>query len=166
MNRAQRLMHMVTPMLLFFGLFVCDRVTKLWALNFLGDASVMVTSWFNFSLILNRGIAWGLLFFDSHVGFYVITALVMCVTILFGAYLLKCIHNRESWFFEVCVFTGAFSNIVDRFIYKGVIDFIELHYASWYWPTFNVADMCVVVGVVGILIKQVRASNDSMDKGV
>lgn len=166
MIKLRQLKHMVEPMLLFLGLFMFDHVTKFWALKFLSDASIQVTSWFNLSLILNRGVACGLFFFDSCIGFYFITALVMCVTVLFGAYMLKRIHNHESWFFEVCVFTGAISNIVDRFVYKGVVDFIELHYASWYWPTFNVADICVVIGVVGILIKQVRASYDGMDKGV
>jgi signal peptidase II len=45
------------------------------------------------------------------------------------------------------IISGAVGNLIDRFVYRYVVDFIMLHYKDvYYFPTFNVADMLVVVG--------------------
>lgn len=51
----------------------------------------------------------------------------------------------------IAIIAGSLSNIVDRFIYGGVIDFIELSYNQWIWPVFNVADVAIVCGIGLIL---------------
>ncbi len=54
---------------------------------------------------------------------------------------------------ECFVLAGSLSNIVDRIIYHGVLDFILLSFNTWSWPVFNIADMAIVFGV-GIMIIQ------------
>ena len=49
---------------------------------------------------------------------------------------------------EVAVIAGASSNIIDRFWYGGVVDFILLEYEQWSWPLFNVADIVIVGGII------------------
>ena len=46
---------------------------------------------------------------------------------------------------------GAIGNVIDRFAYGAVFDFIQFHIGDWYWYVFNVADAAIVAGVVGLL---------------
>ncbi len=47
---------------------------------------------------------------------------------------------------------GALGNVIDRALHGYVIDFIDLHYGSWHWPAFNVADSAICVGAVLFVI--------------
>ena len=49
------------------------------------------------------------------------------------------------------VIGGALGNLNDRIIYGYVIDFIEFHYNTLYWPIFNIADVAISVGVILLL---------------
>jgi len=46
------------------------------------------------------------------------------------------------------IFAGAVGNLIDRFRWGYVVDFLQLHYRHYYWPTFNVADSAITVGIV------------------
>jgi signal peptidase II len=48
---------------------------------------------------------------------------------------------------------GAAGNLVDRIAYGHVVDFIDVYYGSWHWPTFNVADSAITVGALLLLIE-------------
>ncbi len=50
------------------------------------------------------------------------------------------------------VLGGAMGNVVDRVWLGHVVDFIDLHYGDWHWPTFNVADSAITIGVVLIIL--------------
>ena len=50
------------------------------------------------------------------------------------------------------VLGGAVGNLIDRVFYGYVIDFIDVYYASWHWPTFNVADSAITVGAALLLL--------------
>ncbi|MFN7972408.1 MAG: signal peptidase II [Acidobacteriota bacterium] len=45
------------------------------------------------------------------------------------------------------VLGGAVGNLVDRIRFGSVVDFLDVHYGSWVWPTFNIADSCICVGI-------------------
>jgi len=47
---------------------------------------------------------------------------------------------------------GAAGNLVDRVIYGHVIDFIDVYYQTWHWPTFNVADSAITLGAALLLL--------------
>lgn len=42
---------------------------------------------------------------------------------------------------------GAIGNLLDRIRFGAVIDFLDFHIGGWHWPAFNIADICIVVGV-------------------
>jgi len=50
------------------------------------------------------------------------------------------------------VLGGAVGNLIDRVLYGYVIDFIDVYYASWHWPTFNVADSAITAGAALLLL--------------
>jgi signal peptidase II len=51
---------------------------------------------------------------------------------------------------------GAIGNVIDRLWLGMVIDFIDVHYAGWHWPAFNLADSAITVGVGLLLISAIR----------
>ena len=53
---------------------------------------------------------------------------------------------------------GAGGNVLDRLMYGAVVDFIDLHYANWHWPAFNVADSAICIGAVLIIVSELRKS--------
>jgi signal peptidase II len=48
---------------------------------------------------------------------------------------------------------GAAGNLIDRVIYGHVIDFIDVYYGSWHWPTFNIADSAITAGALLLLLE-------------
>jgi signal peptidase II len=139
---------------IFVFCFFVDRISKFFAIKLLQN-DLVVNKNINFSLIWNRGISWGLLNFESNVAFWLLTFFIFGVIIIFFVYTFIQYKNNFDITFETLVLSGAGSNIIDRVIYGAVVDFIEFHVHDWYWPTFNIADAFVVVGIVGILIRSV-----------
>jgi signal peptidase II len=54
------------------------------------------------------------------------------------------------------VFGGAAGNLFDRIVWGSVTDFLEFYIRDWHWPTFNVADSCVVIGSGLLLLELLR----------
>jgi signal peptidase II len=50
------------------------------------------------------------------------------------------------------VLGGAIGNVIDRVRFGYVIDFIDVYYRSWHWPTFNVADSAITMGAVLLVL--------------
>ena len=51
----------------------------------------------------------------------------------------------------ILIFSGAIGNVIDRIVYKEVIDFLDVFYKSYHFPAFNVADSCITIGV-GLMV--------------
>lgn len=52
-----------------------------------------------------------------------------------------------------CIIGGALGNVIDRAVHGYVIDFIQLHYGSWEFPSFNVADSAITVGAAMLILE-------------
>jgi signal peptidase II len=133
-------------LLLFAGVLTADRLSKNWALERCLEP-IDVNDYLSFELIFNRGISWGL-FNSTHDWVFIAVSMVI-IGIMLGLCFYTFIRwNNTHWVIgEVLVLSGAFSNMIDRFQYSGVIDFILLSAGGYCWPYFNVADMCIVAGV-------------------
>jgi signal peptidase II len=132
-------------LIIFIGLFI-DRITKVWALKRLAGGSdiVVIENLFSLSYLENRGAAFGI--FQNKVLFLsIITSIVILCMII---YLIKYRPASKLLRYTLAlIISGAIGNLIDRYVYKYVVDFIMLHYKDvYYFPTFNVADMLVVVG--------------------
>jgi signal peptidase II len=58
---------------------------------------------------------------------------------------------RAAWALAL-ILGGALGNLIDRVVYGHVIDFIDVYYGSWHWPTFNVADSAISVGALLLVV--------------
>lgn len=136
--------------------FLLDRVTKLLALNSLKDSSekVIINGFFSLTYVENKGAAWNI--FTGKTIFLIIFTFVILCGLVF--YLVK--YRPKNKFVRIAlslIIAGAVGNIVDRVIYKHVVDFISFHYKDvYYYPVFNIADVCVVIGTFLLLICMLR----------
>ena len=141
--------------LLGLVLFVIDQIAKYEALCFCAQGC-RINDYLSFEVVYNRGSSWGLFHSQSSMLFGLVTLGVILLTGAVVWYAILRFRAGYSILGEVMVIAGSLSNIVDRFLYKGVIDFIELSYRGWVWPTFNGADMLIVFGVIIMLVEQYR----------
>ncbi len=61
------------------------------------------------------------------------------------------------------ILSGAIGNLIDRFALGFVVDFIDVHYQELHWPIFNIADITIALGVILLIvidIKQTKRSNN------
>lgn len=132
---------------------VADQATKFLALEYLRAGDVVLTSFFKFSLAFNTGAAFS--FLASAGGwqnlFFVGVAIVVSLVIL------VMIRRLGSSDVQVAValalvLGGALGNVIDRVRLGYVVDFIDVHYQSWHWPTFNVADSAITIGAILLVL--------------
>ncbi len=132
--------------------FVLDRLTKYYVVNTYPQRWV-INQFISIQPTLNRGISWGILHSTSNWVFVIVSFLIVLITIVLVFYTYFR-WQQGFWIGGEClVLAGSFSNIIDRVIYQGVIDFIVLSINTWSWPVFNIADVVIVVGI-GIMIIQ------------
>ncbi|MFP4476571.1 MAG: signal peptidase II [Desulfatibacillaceae bacterium] len=132
-------------------LVVADQLTKAWILASLRlyDGFAVIPGFFNIIHVRNTGGAFSV-FSDSHqtlrVAIFVGGATLALLLVL---YLYKQTPLAARWFAAslALVMAGAVGNLIDRLRFGNVVDFLDFHVGSWHWPAFNVADMCITVGV-------------------
>ena len=132
--------------------FIVDRVTKDLALAFEGTTTALLPG-ISFVYVKNRGITWGMFYAHSSWAFLAMTAIIALVIGILGVYADRRWRQNQSIIGEILVLTGAISNLIDRIVHGGIIDFIECSYRGWYFPTFNIADVAIVIGVGIMLIE-------------
>ena len=141
--------------LVAIGIFGLDLSTKWYVKN---SAALhyhpVIDGLFTLRYVRNEGIAFGLFHtLDSPWKPIVLSALgVMAIAVVFySLWTTPRHHTRLFWSFGFLL-GGILGNFTDRLVHGFVVDFIELHWRSlFYWPTFNVADAAITLGVFAIL---------------
>ena len=134
-------------------IFAFDRISKLYILNLAETEKyldIYFNSFLNFHLIWNTGVGFGL--FSSEANFYynLITILIVLINIIILIMIVK--SQDYKLFFLLMILGGSFGNLFDRFYYKAVPDFIDVHYNGFHWFIFNVADVFISIGVICLII--------------
>ena len=148
---ATRLGWRAGYLLAAFGIYMVDQVTKAWAsrtLRFTGDLTI-VRNFLDFVYTENRGIAFGQLQQTGSFGrwFFVGLAVAAAVVVLF--YFIRTARNDDRILGACALLLGGITgNLTDRVRFGYVIDFIMVHFRSYHWPTFNVADASICVGAL------------------
>lgn len=158
-NRRGRLFW-GSNVLIFSLLFFADRITKYIALHRCNGQQVDITSFMNMQLEWNRGVTWGILSASSWVGYLALVFVIALIITIFSLYTFFQFRAGEPVLSELFVLAGAISNFFDRLYYGAVIDFIDIHTVFFtkvgldrHWPTFNLADLFILIGVGGIIIR-------------
>lgn len=131
-----------------------DQLSKYWVSTHLSLYDYhAVSSWFGFTLLHNTGAAFSFL---SNAGgwqrwIFVIIAVVVSLVLL--VWIKRC--HVKAIIRPVAValiLGGALGNLIDRIVHGYVIDFILVHYKSWYFPAFNLADTAITIGAVLLIL--------------
>ena len=141
---------------IFILIFVIDRFTKLYILNLVeinDTLNLSVTSFLNFYLIWNKGIAFGLFSFDQNFIYNFITFLIIVVTVIVLIIAMKSKDYKGYFFLSIC--SGSVGNLYDRIYYSAVPDFIDFHLNDFHWFIFNVADIFISLGVICLIFVEI-----------
>lgn len=157
--RPGRTLHLLVVAAIVAGV---DQLTKAWAVVALADGPIeVIGDAVQFDLIRNRGGAFSLLSFDG------VTPLLAVAAIALSLWLVYLGHREDdAWlvFGLALVLGGALGNLADRLfrdpgVLEGaVVDFVDVGA----WPTFNLADAAITVGVV-LLVLRGWATGDEND---
>lgn len=141
--------------LLFLGLVGADRVTKILAERTLvfGDPVPVIPGFFQFTLVHNTGMAFGLLD-DLRIGSkaWILTGVSAALIGAIVWFALKA-GPLSRWTATgiTLMLAGALGNMWDRMTLGYVVDFFDAYVGNTHWPVFNVADATICAGV-GLLI--------------
>lgn len=133
------------------AVFVADQLAKAWALARLDAAHpvVVIPDLVHLVLVMNPGVAFGI-FADVPPRWRWIVTACSLLALLLLASLASRILPRGGLANRLAVglvFGGAAGNLLDRWRFGAVVDFIDVFWRSYHWPAFNVADSAITVGV-------------------
>ncbi|MCB1774049.1 MAG: signal peptidase II [Gammaproteobacteria bacterium] len=144
-----------------------DQASKLWILATFDEYEVLtVLPVFNLTLVYNTGAAFSFL---SDAGgwqrwFFITVASVVTLVMAIWLHRLRP-HERLAGVALALVIGGAVGNLVDRIWLGKVVDFLQWHWQQWYWPSFNLADSAITLGVVLLLLDGVLGWRRERESG-
>jgi signal peptidase II len=147
-------------------LFTLDRASKIYLVHLetIGiDVDFYILSFLNFYLVWNTGIGFGIASLESNIYYHLLTAVIIIVNIA----LIILLNKTKPYYtyFIAMILGGSLSNLFDRIYYYAVPDFIDVHLGNFHWFIFNVADIFITVGIIGLifveLIKKDKVSKNA-----
>jgi signal peptidase II len=141
-----------------------DQAVKLWLLygfDLPGRGRVALGPFFDLVLVWNTGISYGLFQQVGPLGQWALFALKVIAVVLLGLWLART-GSRLSGIALGLIIGGALGNAADRFVHGAVMDFVLFHITTtaWSFPyVFNLADVAIVAGVVGLLYESLFAGD-------
>ena len=134
--------------LIIFLIIFLDQLTKYIAFIFLFKEKqlLIINEYLNFRPVWNDGISFGMFQGYGDFGrfiFIIIASIISLWIIIYSKRL-----NTIGFIGYNMIAGGAIGNVIDRVIHGKVIDFIDVHYKEYHWPTFNIADSFIFIGVV------------------
>jgi signal peptidase II len=135
------------------GILVLDQASKLWIGQYSGlregvyppeGGMDVIPGFFSIVYNTNTGAAWGM--FSGHGVILAVLGAVAIAAIILMHRQLE-LHRKTMQLVFGLMIGGIAGNIIDRVLIGRVTDFLDFHVASYRWPTFNIADSAMVVGV-------------------
>jgi signal peptidase II len=144
----------IVYLLLAGAVVMIDQTTKSWAvsrLRFDGPMEV-IPGFLNFSYAYNTGVAFSLLSDNGDPGRWGLSMVGIIAGILVLYFFWRTPRSDDRMLGSlVLLLAGIIGNVTDRIRLGFVIDFIDVQFGSWHYPTFNVADISICVGA-GLMI--------------
>ena len=138
--------------IIILTLFFIDRLSKMYLINLQStgtDIDFYIFSFLNFYLVWNTGIGFGLAAMESNIYYHILTAIIVLVNIGLVFFLVK--FKGIYGYLIALILGGSLGNLFDRIYYYAVPDFIDLHIGNYHWYIFNIADIFITLGIIGLL---------------
>ena len=146
---------------ILFAVFV-DQVSKYFIIEYfniypellINDFLYEVNQYLNIVIVWNKGFAFGLFqnnIFSVNILYIFLIGSVILVLIIYANKL-----NQKYYFLIFgLIIGGALGNLIDRILYGAVVDFIDLHYMNLHWYVFNIADICISLGCMLLVLAEI-----------
>ena len=138
-----------------FSVFFLDRLSKIYLLNLQAngtDIDFYVFPFLNFNLVWNTGICFGLISLEANIFYHILTLIIAAVNIVLIFFLIK--SKGIYVYLLALIIGGSLGNLFDRIYYSAVPDFIDFHFGNFHWFIFNVADIFITVGIIGLVFAE------------
>ena len=138
-----------------FSTFFLDRLSKIYLLNLQAngtDIDFYVFPFLNFNLVWNTGIGFGLISLETNIFYHILTLIIAAVNIVLIFFIIK--SKGIYVYLLALIIGGSLGNLFDRIYYYAVPDFIDFHIGNFHWFVFNVADIFITVGIIGLMLKE------------
>ena len=142
--------------IIIFIIFFLDRLSKLYIINLQESGTEIdfyIYPFLNFYLVWNTGIAFGLASFETNIYYHIITLIILLVNMILIYLLIK--SKGIFTYFIALIIGGSIGNLFDRIYYYAVPDFIDLHLGNYHWFIFNIADIFITAGIIGLIIFEI-----------
>ena len=139
--------------IIIFSIFFVDRITKIYLINLQADGTDIdfyIYSFLNFYLVWNTGIGFGLASLETNIYYHILTSIIVIINI--GLIFLLIRSKKVYTYLIALIIGGSLGNLFDRIYYYAVPDFIDLHLDNYHWFIFNVADIFISAGIIGLIL--------------
>ena len=144
-----------------------DQLTKLWIQEHmvLYTTRTVIPGFFNIVHVLNRGAAFGFLNRSDiqWQTYFFFAATSMAVLIIFHLLRLAQDDDRLLTVGLGLILGGAVGNLIDRIKTGEVVDFLDFYWKTYHWPAFNVADIAIFLGSLGLVFAFYRLRRPPQD---
>lgn len=131
---------------------LADQASKAAVLRLgLDSRQIEILPVFNLVLVWNHGVSFGMFNHGAPLPPILFAAFSTVIGLGFAWWMLRA-ETRLMAVALGLVVGGAFGNVIDRLARGAVVDFLDWHFGEWHWPSFNVADSAVVVGIALVLL--------------
>ena len=139
--------------IIILSIFFFDRFTKIYLINLQStgtDIDFYIFPFLNFYLIWNTGIGFGLVAMETNIYYHILTSIIVIINICLIFFLIK---SKDIHVYLIAlIIGGSLGNLFDRIYYYAVPDFVDLHLGDYHWFIFNVADIFITVGIIGLIL--------------
>ena len=136
-------------------LLIVDQLTKLWFDSSLRYGErVQVLPFFDFTLLYNPGAAFSFLADQAGWQRWFFTVLGLGAAV-FMLWMMHTNRTQQRLLLALAlILSGAIGNVIDRIASGHVIDFLLFYWQNWYYPAFNVADSCITLGAILLILDE------------
>ena len=151
-NKMNKKILLICAIVLFL-----DQISKSIVAAFMkvGSTIVVIKKFFNITYINNNGAAWSIL--SNKNTFLIIFSIIAIIIIYRFMYLFK--NNKRNNIAFGLILGGIIGNLIDRWLFGYVRDFLDFKIFGYNYPIFNIADTAVVIGVVLLIIAIIKGED-------
>ena len=133
--------------------FFVDRASKIYLINLQAsgtDIDFYILPFLNFYLVWNTGIGFGLISLETNTFYHILTAIIAAINFALIIFLIK---SKGIYVYLIAILIGgSLGNLFDRIYFYAVPDFIDVHFGNFHWFIFNVADIFITTGIIGLIL--------------
>ena len=145
--------NFLTTLFVILFIYLLDRISKIYILHLSKNSfenELFVSKYLNITPLWNSGISFGILSLEEGKLYHLLTILIGIIILV----LVVMIFNNQGLrkLLLLIIVGGALGNFHDRIQFNAVLDFIDFHVGNFHWFIFNVSDIFITLGIIGMII--------------